>query len=79
MVVNIEPNEPSLSSLGRARMSAVGEMAGGVAHEINNPLASIMMLAGQLQEVVDDDPLDRDLIKQMTADIQKTTSRIARL
>jgi len=67
------------SLMSSSKMSALGEMAGGVAHEINNPLAAIKALSGQLQEVVDDDPLDKNLIKDMANQVEKTTNRIAKI
>lgn len=65
--------------MGSSKMSALGEMAGGIAHEINNPLATIKNLSGQLQEVIEDDPLDKSLIKEMAGEVEKTTNRIAKI
>lgn len=71
--------EQQQAMMASSKMSALGEMAGGVAHEINNPLASIKSFSSQLQEVVDDDPLDKSMLKEMSAKIEKTTDRIAKI
>lgn len=51
-----------LSLVRSARLAAVGEMAAGVAHELNNPLTSVSgFVELVLEELPDDDPHRSDL------------------
>ncbi|MCP4145022.1 MAG: PAS domain S-box protein [bacterium] len=42
------------------RLAAIGKMAAGVAHEINNPLAIIEMISGVIDETLVDAEIDND-------------------
>ena len=49
------------------RLAAIGKMAAGVAHEINNPLAVIKTIAGVVEDILDDEkdtlhPANSDLL-----------------
>lgn len=62
-----------------SKLAALGEMAGGVAHEINNPLSIITALAGQLVELTSEPELDRAEVGEVASEIDLTARRIARI
>lgn len=62
-----------------SKMSSLGEMASGVAHEINNPLAVISGAAEQLIEAVTADQVNRDSVARLSARISRNTTRIGRI
>jgi len=64
-----------------SKLTALGEMAGGIAHEINNPLSVIITQAGQMRDIAEDrsEPLDPILIAGMTERIERTAMRIAKI
>lgn len=62
-----------------SRMATVGEMAGGIAHEINSPLAVIAMLAGQIEDMAGGDRFGPARIREAAHRIVLTSNRIARI
>ena len=60
-----------------AKMAALGEMAGGVAHEINTPLAVITLLTQQLRDVVGS--IESAMLDSRLAIIERTSLRIAKI
>lgn len=59
-----------------AKMSALGEMAGGIAHEINSPLAIITVRANQLERLVQRGALTPEMIVTESKLIANTAKRI---
>lgn len=62
-----------------AKMSSLGEMAGGVAHEINTPLATMSMRLEQLEESVKDNSMNQEDILGSIRILQLTTERIGKI
>ncbi len=62
-----------------AKMSALGEMAGGIAHEINNPVAIITAKSAQMREQIDRGMLTFEQIKSGLTRIESTAMRVAQI
>lgn len=62
-----------------SKMATLGEIAGGVAHEINNPLGTITLSAGALRKRLDKGMLNREDIYPFLYKIEDTAQRISKI
>lgn len=65
--------------LRTAELASLGEMAGGVAHEINNPLTIIKSSTRILQKLLLKDKFDQATFKEFLDNIDVTVDRIAKI
>ncbi|MCM2282952.1 MAG: PAS domain S-box protein [Bdellovibrionaceae bacterium] len=68
-----------LQMVTASKMSALGEMAAGIAHEINNPLAIIFGRVEQIQKLAAQGELSQERLLELTTNIASTADRIARI
>ncbi len=65
--------------LAASKMATLGEMAAGIAHEINNPLAIIQGKAWLLKKQVDENKMDPVTFNAGLLAIHDTTTRISKI
>lgn len=62
-----------------SRLAALGEMAAGIAHEVNNPLAIISASLQQLERKVTPLPEEKEISLKLTGRAQASIERITRI
>lgn len=69
----------SINRLHRERMSMLGEMSSGIAHEINNPLAVINLNLDKIHKQLKNNTLEPQEIEQIKDRILKSQNQIFRI
>ncbi len=72
-------DEQKKSLVAKAKMSALGEMAGGIGHEINNPISIIHARSRHILDSLDSPHPDLEKIKKYADNIQTTSVRVIKI
>lgn len=75
--INLENQREILSH--NAKMAALGEMAGGVAHEIMNPLAVLQLLSKKINRESQQPQINPEVLKDASSKINSTVQRVAKI
>jgi PAS domain S-box-containing protein len=62
-----------------SKMASLGEMAGGIAHEINNPLSVILMNSEIISDMLLEEDINREFLHKTTGLITLTAKRISKI
>lgn len=65
--------------LQASKLSSLGEMAGSIAHEINNPLAIMSAIAFRITTLLGKEPINKEKILENLTKIQDTITRISKI
>lgn len=82
MAISVDISEQKQAEkllLQSSKMASLGQMASGVAHEINNPLAIIMGRATQIRRLVGGADFNPENVTQGVLKIEETVQRIAKI
>jgi len=74
-----ETREMMLKLARQSKMTVLGEMAGGIAHEINNPLSIILGKLEQLRAEIERQPQNQIKIHETITKLEETTHRISKI
>lgn len=75
-----ELDNQRLKNIESSRLASLGEMAGGIAHEINTPLAVIQLRTSQSRRIIDKAEFEgKEKIAEFLKSIETVTSHISKI
>lgn len=78
-IIEINLEDERVARINDSKMAALGEMASGIAHEINNPLTVINILAIKVRTLLEKDNILSPQVSNELDLIHETTKRMAKI
>lgn len=80
-ILNLQHEKDVLrTEMGRvSKLADIGRLTGGIAHELNNPLAILQGLAENLSDLVERDELEKEKVLAELEPMQETIQRMTRI
>ncbi len=78
-LTSIELEEQKVMHINNAKLAALGEMAGGIAHEVNNPLTILSGNVMKVKRLLKSDSIDRENIINSLEKMEMTIKRISKV
>lgn len=74
-----ELNKLKAASMQNEKLASLGEMAGGIAHEINNPITIISASSNLLRKMIGRNMFEPEKLTKQLDDIDRTLTRISKI
>lgn len=73
ILIQLEDVDDSFSRIRETRLSSLGRLTAGIAHEIRNPLSTVQTSAQLLSEIIE----NNEVVNELTGKITRNTKRIS--
>lgn len=77
--IELALEDERVARISTAKMAALGEMASGIAHEINNPLTIVSISSAKVQKILIDENIMSEELSANLERIDSTVKRIAKV
>lgn len=77
--LQIKLEDEQMRMISASKMASLGEMAGGIAHEVMNPIAIIDGFAARIQRMIEGDKIDSKVLSMNVEKIRSTVSRVTKI
>lgn len=79
MLLQEKIRQQDITLMMTSKMTALGELAGNIAHEVNTPLGAIRLNAELIDQLVHENPVPVEKIANLSANLNRTVDKISQI